>query len=195
MTIWKKYELFKNEFSKQKTALCIIAMTLINSVINILFLRQEYSYVTCLNVFSLYTLMFAIAGIDLKFKIIPNRLLLIGFIIRLLILGIEIIWQPEEAKRVLFHSGIGFLFGLLFLLFLSFISKHGIGYGDVKLFAWIGLCMGLADTYSIMFYSVLAAAVISLYLLFIKSRDKKTQIPFGPFVFVGVYMVLLLRIV
>lgn len=194
MAIWRKYDLLKTDILKLKYVFATVIITLINSIINILFLVKNYSLITCINIFVLYTLVFVIAGIDLKLKIIPNKLLLAGIIIRSVIIGIEIIIEPGNGVRIIFNSGIGFLFGLLFLLFLSFISKHGIGYGDVKLFAWIGLCMGVADTYGIMFYSVCAAAVMSMYLLFFKSKDKKTQIPFGPFVFIGLYLVLAFRL-
>lgn len=192
--IWKKYNLLQINCSKPKYLIPITLITVLSSIINILLLLKKYAFTTCINIFVLYTLLFAIAGIDFKLKIIPNKLLLIGILIRSVIIGVEAVLHPENVINVLLNSGIGFIFGLLFFLFLSFISKHGIGYGDVKLFAWIGLCMGISDTYSIMFYSVCAAAVVGLYLLFIKSKDKKTQIPFGPFVFVGLYMVLCFRL-
>lgn len=188
--IWKKYNLWEMNWKNRKQMAVMSGAAALSVVFNVLLFQKQELVIECVNYMALYTIIAAVAGIDFKTKTIPNKILLVGIIIRLLLMAMEAIFYREGVKQTLVDSGIGFAFGLIFMLFLSFISKHGIGYGDVKLFAWIGLCVGFLNTYNILFYSVLVAAVVGVYLLLIKNKDKKTQLPFAPFVFVGTYMML-----
>ena len=191
--VWKKYNIFELDYKKCKKAVVIILLALVSVFLSVMLLYKGYKTIICFNIMILYTILAAVAGIDFKTKTIPNRILLIGLILRVLLIGVEGVFYRDGIRQTLVNSGIGFAFGLIFMLFLSIITKHGIGYGDVKLFAWIGLCVGLLDTYNILFYSVLVAAVTGIYLLLIKNKSKKMQLPFAPFVFVGTYIVLCLN--
>lgn len=191
--IWKKYNIFESDCGKYKKTIIFILLALASVFLSVMLLCRNYAMVTCVNFMVLYTILASVAGIDFKTKTIPNKILLTGLIIRILLISVEAVFFSDGIKQTFINSGIGFAFGLIFMLFLSIISKHGIGYGDVKLFAWIGLCVGLLDTYNILFYSVLVAAVAGIYLLVIKNKSKKMQLPFAPFVFIGTYIVLCLN--
>ena len=58
--------------------------------------------------------------------------------------------------------------------------------GDVKLMTCIGFYTGIYEVLNISFISLLASVLIGLFLIFFKKADKKTEIPFVPFMFVGV---------
>ena len=188
--IWKKYNLWDMDLKNRKQMAVMGGLAILSVVINVLLFRKHYLFTVCINLMAVYTITAAVAGIDFKTKTIPNKILFAGIIIRIVLICLEAVFYSDGIRQTLINSGIGFAFGLIFMLFLSFISKHGIGYGDVKLFAWIGLCVGFLDTYNILFYSVLAAAIVGIYLLLVKNKDKKTQLPFAPFVFVGTYMMI-----
>lgn len=188
--IYIKYDIVsvkESENGKQWVLMAIIGILTV--YLDILLFKQSYRINTTLNIVVVYTILAILAGIDLKKKVIPNSILRVGFIIKIILLLYEWIMFPDTIQVSFFRSVSGFVFGLLFLLILSFITRHGIGYGDVKMFAWLGFCVGLMDTYNILFYSVLAAAAAGIYLLLVKRAERKKQLPFAPFVYIGCYLV------
>lgn len=187
MFVWMKYDVIQKENKKRYVLFTITAILTIG--LHGLLFQQHYRPQTVINISVVYTIMAVLAGIDWEKKVIPNQILLIGFLIRAGLLAYEGLRYRETVKAELLNAAIGFSFGLLFLLLLSFITGHGIGYGDVKMFAWLGFCLGFFDTYYILFYSVLAAAVSGIYLLLAKKADKKKEMPFAPYVYIGCCLV------
>jgi leader peptidase (prepilin peptidase)/N-methyltransferase len=131
----------------------------------------------------LLALMPGIALIDLRHRIIPNRLtypaLLLFLPVVLLAWGIGDAADPVRA-------GLGLLLygGVLFIV--AAISG-GMGMGDVKLAAVIGLVLG---SLGLRFVGVAAAAAIVLgglgaIVALAMGRGRKSAIPFGPYLAVG----------
>ena len=187
--VWMKYNIISLKKDNLRQWLSISAIGILTVVLVVLLSCQNYRIHTFINISVVYTIVTILAGIDLKRKIIPNLILGVGFGVRSVLLLYECFFSPETIQASFLTAVLGFLFGLFFLLLLSFITKHGIGYGDVKMFAWLGFCMGLSDTYNILFYSVLAAAVAGVYLLLVKKAERKQELPFAPFVYIGCYLV------
>lgn len=188
--VWFKYGVLSAEHGKKKKQILFVAVIgILAAAMNILLFRQNYSLHTKINVITVYTLLAILAGIDFKKKLIPNIILGVGMLLKALLLAYEWVIYPEGIQGTFFGAIAGLLFGLFFLLLLSFLTRHGIGYGDVKMFAWLGFCVGIFDTYYILFYSVLAAAIAGAYLLLVKKVGKRKELPFAPFVFVGFYLV------
>ena len=77
-------------------------------------------------------------------------------------------------------AGISFI-----LLIIALIVKSALGMGDVKMFLVIGLLYGLVDTYSILLFSIIVMAIVSIILLLIKKATRKTAIPMAPFTAIG----------
>lgn len=73
----------------------------------------------------------------------------------------------------------GLIGSLIFMWILALLTKPGIGYGDVKLFAVIGYLAGLRYAYGILFYAALFAAGYGGALLLLKKR-KAAQMAFAP---------------
>lgn len=153
--------------------------------------RKGYSVMTVLNLALVFTILLLAAAVDCKCQKIPNSLVLAGFLGKSILLGIELIQKPECAAELLAMSAAGCIASLVLLLLLSALTRHGIGYGDVKLFAMIGYAMGIWDAYSILFYSALFAACYGGYLLLVVKAGKEHKMPFAPFVFAGMYAVCL----
>lgn len=123
--------------------------------------------------------------IDLREKIIPNALILVGLAFWgvLALIDIFVAHTPwlELLKNCLFG---GLLVGGLLLL-IALISKSALGMGDVKMFFVLGLLYGVMDTYALLLFSMIIMAVISLILLACKKVTTKTKIPMAPFVTIG----------
>jgi prepilin signal peptidase PulO-like enzyme (type II secretory pathway) len=97
------------------------------------------------------------------------------------------IWQS-----VLTGLGAGLLFLVLALVGSFFFGADALGFGDVKLVAFIGLIVGVHNVaiVSALFLGVLFAGVVSLLLVAARRLTMKSGIPYGPFLAAGTLVVL-----
>ena len=86
---------------------------------------------------------------------------------------------------MLLEAGLGFGIALVILLVIYFVSRGGLGEGDVKLAPCLGLWLGFEKTLLGLLLAFVLGAVIGLIYMYIKGREFKTAIPFGPFLCLG----------
>jgi len=75
---------------------------------------------------------------------------------------------------------IGAVAGFGVLLAIAVISKGGMGYGDVKLFFFVGLFTGLAGAILTLFLSSIFGTVIGLSMRGMGKLKPRQPFPFGP---------------
>lgn len=129
------------------------------------------------NIAVFYTFI-VIVFIDLDFQIIPNRLNLFLGILFLAISSTNL----DFTKMVL-----GFLLGGGFPLFITWLfyvwkGKVGLGGGDIKLFAALGIYLGPLEVTRTIFLSCFLGSLMALVFMGMKKMDRDTKIPFGPFI-------------
>ncbi|SER27092.1 leader peptidase (prepilin peptidase) / N-methyltransferase [Gracilibacillus ureilyticus] len=112
---------------------------------------------------------------DLCYMLIPNKIMLF-FLPIFLILRIFLPLDPWWSS--LLGSFIGFVFIMLIIL----ISKGGMGGGDMKLFALLGIVLGYQGILLTFLFSTLLATVVSILLILLKKINRKYPIPFGPYI-------------
>ena len=78
--------------------------------------------------------------------------------------------------------------GGLFLL-LAVLSKGGMGGGDIKLMAVLGLWFGWQQALLLIFLAFLSGGSLALLLLFLKKKKRKDAVPFGPFLVLSALIV------
>lgn len=78
----------------------------------------------------------------------------------------------------------------ILILFVITLGK-GIGLGDVKLFFILGLYFNFGDLLFTSLITILIGGLFSLIIL-IKKRKFKQAIPFGPFIFLGLFVTILI---
>lgn len=123
---------------------------------------------------------------DIKYRIISNKIIIACFFI-----GIVLVFISGNIS--LWLSNITGAFGAFLLFFLaSILSKGGIGMGDVKLMTCIGLYTGIYETLNISFISIMLSVLVGVFLILIKKANKKTELPFVPFILLGVIVEMLL---
>jgi leader peptidase (prepilin peptidase)/N-methyltransferase len=93
----------------------------------------------------------------------------------------------------LINSIIGIAEGVLLIL-ISFLTKGEIGMGDGILLAACGLMLGGKDNLIMFFFACLSSAIVSALIMLIKKADKKTKIPFVPFMIPGFLIMVLLSL-
>jgi leader peptidase (prepilin peptidase)/N-methyltransferase len=120
----------------------------------------------------------AITLTDLERRVIPNAILLVGSII-----GVAIVAATDPAslpERAAAAAGAGG-----FLLLFALIYPRGMGMGDVKLAAVMGLFLGVS-VIPALFVGILLGAVVGLALMLRYGAEaRKHAVPFGPFLAVG----------
>ena len=89
----------------------------------------------------------------------------------------------------LLNSALGFL--LMFLIYK--LSRGGLGGGDVKFSAVLGIWLG-EDLFSAIFLASIFAAVVAVFFL-IKFHDTKKELPFGPFLSAGSLIVYFMKFI
>lgn len=125
--------------------------------------------------------------IDLEHKKLPNKITLPTFFagIGLLVIDALVAGEPRDLLGALIGVAI---FGGLFEL-IGFIKPSGMGGGDIKLAYSLGMFLGYLGGVTItlvgMFLSFLSGGLIGMLLLVVARGDRKTQIPFGPFLALG----------
>lgn len=91
------------------------------------------------------------------------------------------IWTKEISWNLII-SGLGI--GLVFL-FVSYVTRESLGYGDSILICILGLFVGGMELIEILVIAWLGAAVVSMILLLRRKFGKKLAVPFVPFLSLG----------
>ncbi len=130
--------------------------------------------------------------IDLKLQIIPNRLNLTIFEVGLIFTFIQGIFNIYVGIDMLLGSIVGAgIFLLITLLGGLIAGKEAMGFGDVKLMGALGLFFGWLNMIFISLIAFLLAAIISIFLLVTKKKKKDEYIPFGPFIVMAAFIVMI----
>jgi leader peptidase (prepilin peptidase) / N-methyltransferase len=124
------------------------------------------------------TTLVAITLTDLELRLIPNRILIVSAL-----LGVAIAAATDPAglpERAAAAAAAG---GLLFLAALAY--PRGMGLGDVKLAAVMGLFLG-REVAPALFVALLAGSLVGLAMIARHgAAARKQAIPFGPFLALG----------
>ena len=124
------------------------------------------------------TVLATVTLTDLERRIIPNKVLLAGAIV---CLAIAVPTDPDGVpERLVAAAAAG---GVLFLAALAY--PGGMGLGDVKLAAAMGLFLGRAVAPAILVALLTASAVGIALIARHGASARKMAIPFGPFLALG----------
>jgi leader peptidase (prepilin peptidase) / N-methyltransferase len=124
-------------------------------------------------------LLVPVTLIDLDHRIIPNRLMLLGTVVSLAILGLtDSDAIPEHLIAAVAAGG--------FLLIAALAYPGGMGMGDVKLAGVMGLFLG-RDVGPAMLVALVAGSVVGAAIIARvgAQEGRRTAIPFGPYLAFG----------
>jgi leader peptidase (prepilin peptidase) / N-methyltransferase len=133
----------------------------------------------------LVLLLVPVTLIDLDHRIIPNKLMAIGAVAAP---AIVLLVSPQDIVE---HLVAGVAAGGFFLL-AALAYPRGMGMGDVKLAAVLGLFLGRAVGPAV-FIALLAGTLVGAIVIARKGavEGRKTAVPFGPFLALGAVCALL----
>ncbi|MBP7807569.1 prepilin peptidase [Candidatus Saccharibacteria bacterium] len=138
------------------------------------------------------TVMFvALSVYDLKWMILPNKLVYILIGISVCLVAINLIITPLGSVLVDALAGIACLAGLFYLLF-QLSGGKWIGGGDVKLAVALGLIVGgPLNAVLLLFLASLGGSIVAIPLIIAGKAKRQTHVPFGPFLITATYIVFL----
>lgn len=122
---------------------------------------------------------------DYRERIVPNLILLVLLMLFFVILGCQGVRDMEVVLRALPAIVLGLLFGMITFGLGYLLSHGGMGAGDVKLALVMGLYLTGEYVPGAVFYGCVAGAAYSLVQLFRKKLSRKDQLPFVPFLYIG----------
>ena len=148
------------------------------------FLFYHFGWTLLLPVSIIYcSVLIAIAFIDLNYKLILNKIVypmvLFALIVNLFV--------PDLFNTHNFLFGLaGAAFGSIFLLIAALLSlvlfkKEGMGMGDVKMAAMMGLMVGFPNIIVAIFGGVILGVAAFILLIIFKKQSRRDLIPFGLF--------------
>lgn len=123
---------------------------------------------------------------DLWEHVVPNKILLLLLMIFIIILGIHGLIHPDVVLELLPAIILGLLFCALSFGLGYLISRKSMGAGDVKLALVMGLYLTGEYVVGAILYGCLVSAGYSLIQMARKKLSRKDQIPFVPFLYIGV---------
>jgi leader peptidase (prepilin peptidase)/N-methyltransferase len=124
------------------------------------------------------TALFAVTLTDLERRIIPNKILAVAALLGVAVVAVSDPGSlPERAAAAAAAGGLFFLAALAY--------PRGMGLGDVKLAATMGLFLG-RDVAPAIFVALLAGSLVGLAMIARQgAAARKQAIPFGPFLALG----------
>ncbi len=129
----------------------------------------------------LYGLLLVISWYDIRFQLIFDKLLVF-----LGAFGIVFcFWREQNVVGMFLQGGLP---ASLALGWLRWITRGGLGYGDIKLVAVLGIWFSWQEMICMLVLSFLMGGVWAFYLLLYQGKNRRTQIAFGPFLAAGAYL-------
>jgi prepilin signal peptidase PulO-like enzyme (type II secretory pathway) len=124
---------------------------------------------------------------DFEHRLILDRVMFPAMAAALLFSLFRDPWWAGIAAGV----GAGLLFIVLALVGSAIFKAEALGFGDVKLAAFMGLLLGPLPTAQALFYGVLIAGVVAIGVI-AWHRSLKGSIAYGPYLAAGALIVLFL---
>ncbi|WP_432408063.1 prepilin peptidase [Wukongibacter sp. M2B1] len=160
---------------------------LIDFVLAALIFTIYYKYNISISFFTYITLssiLLTISIIDIKTRIIPDKVIILGSI-----LGAIIMLLNDNISIINALLGIVICGGIIAVI--SIMTKGAIGMGDAKLFACIGIFLGLQSTLGVMVIATMLSGLTGLILLTFKIVGRKATLPFAPFISVAAIFIMI----
>ncbi len=170
---------------------------LVELTVGLLFLFVFLKYGLTMTAFYHLTLLYLLIGItliDFEHRIVPNTLVAAGLILAALMQLPNLFSYWFElphgllAGTSLIDAILGFLVGGALLLIVFLVSRGGMGAGDVKLIAMIGLFVGLRGTALVLLLAFLFGALVGVTFMLLGRLTRKDALPFAPYLSLAAFI-------
>ena len=130
--------------------------------------------------------LIALTGIDIDHQLLPDNITLplmwAGLLASVAIGSVPGTALPVSPKDAIIGAAAGYIsLWLVFHAFKLVTGKEGMGYGDFKLFAALGAWLGWKVLPLVIVLSAATGAVLGIFMIAVKGRDRRVPMPFGPY--------------
>ncbi|MEY4731551.1 MAG: hypothetical protein RL681_497 [Candidatus Parcubacteria bacterium] len=132
---------------------------------------------------AVFAVLFLITSIDLRTMIIPDELNIA--------LGVLGFFIGGMSGQLIAHIGAGIAAAAAFLLLVLGTRGKGMGVGDVKLVAALGLIFGWPATLIVLAGGFIIGAFYGILALLARTKTLASAVPFAPFLAVSSFAVFL----
>ncbi len=128
-----------------------------------------------------FALLVAVSVTDLSHRLVPRRLIYAGMAVTVPLLvatsAVDHRWHSLSGSLIAGAAAFAFFFAVWWFV------PRGMGFGDVRLAAAIGIAVGylsLLHAYVAFLVGFLVGAVFGVVMLVVSSSGRRTRIPFAP---------------
>lgn len=143
------------------------------------------SVITTILVSLFFYMLIVIAFVDLQTMEIPQYLNVIILVLGAVRIAVNFIFNGSEGLPVLIDALIGMVCVSVPMIILNLIIKGAFGGGDIKLLFAAGLFLGWKGAVSGFFMGAVVGAIVGLTSMAMKKAGRKSHIPFGPSLCIG----------
>lgn len=154
---------------------------------NLLTYIYDNSVVVDIKLMFVVCMLWPIAFIDYRTKMIPNYILKVMLVLRVVFLVPEFIMLGDIPHRLI-SMAVATAAVFIACVLCCLLIKGAIGMGDVKLFSIMALFLGLEGIWPAIFCSLIVSFFISIFSLVTKRVKRKDNIPFAPAILIGTYL-------
>jgi len=145
-----------------------------------------------LGVMAFYACLFIIIfAIDLEHGLILNKVVYPGMVAALLLALLPQAGLAQQIGTRVAYAALGGGIGFAIFLLIAIVSRGGMGWGDVKLAALIGLATGFPLVFLAIIMGAILGGIVAVALVIAKKRTSRQTIPFGPFLALAAMITLL----
>ena len=145
-----------------------------------------------LGVMIFYACLFiVIFVIDLEHTLILNKIVYPTMVVAFLLALYPWPWFNDSIGMRLAYAALGGAIGFAIFLLIAIISRGGMGWGDVKLAALIGLATGFPLVFLAIIMAAILGGIVAVALVVIRKKKRREMIPFGPFLALAAMVTLL----
>ena len=196
---WYKpnFEMQKNQMRKQLKTIPEIAVIILSEAA---LLKLWFEYQSNLLTDFMFALLYVVLIImtilcvtDYWEKIVPNRILLLLTLVCFVIVGLQAIKDINIFIRMIPGMILGVIFCAISFGAAYMLSHGSLGSGDVKLAFLLGIFLTGEYVVGTVFYGCLISALYSVFQLWRKKLTRKDEIPFVPFLYLGLIITCFVR--
>lgn len=137
-------------------------------------------------------ILLGMALIDVEHYIIPNALNYGLFVLGLILIALPVSIEQFPGTQSYIKAALGAVIGFVVLIGISkaivWRDEPGLGGGDIKLLASLGLLLGPLYLAEVLFVSSVVGLLFALPGLLLGNTDFGAKIPFGPYIVIGAFI-------
>lgn len=170
-------------------AFVVVGLAFLPGVLRAVGGEQAANAIALVVLLYLASISVALTMIDLDVHRLPDRIVLPSYLVIVLPLVVAAIIEQQPARIAVGAIGLGASF--LFYGVIWLVQPGGMGFGDVKLagvlgfaLGWLGwsqLAVGVAGAFVL-------GGVFAIALLLLRRAGRRSQVPFGPWMFAGAWL-------